>query len=891
MTLPESAITPFSKVAIESAASPLWFASNGLIYRIAELIGKRALHPARVVVLLPYAQLVPAARNAWSQCAAPGFAPRFETTRSWVRSIGASVPGEGDLAFDRAIDLVVARSLLEAAGLGSPQTVLPGRLLDMAHQLAPLAAAVPLPDRRDWSSRADAIVMAGSANSESGWFATETALARIAVAWAGASGYASDLLLDGTSTFQTNALIVLDGLQAEPLVNALAPAFGDRFFRMSLLDGASAARPELPSDPVQLHEATDPEDEAERAAACVLRHLSEGRAPVALAAIDRVLTRRISALLAGRGVVLHDETGWKLSTTRAGATLMSALQAAMRGAGSDAVLDWLKWAPAFDATTVARLEARLRRLGLRDWSDWVSASAASNHPDDVALRTLTDTIEAFLAPAREKRSLPDWLDAMRALLRLGKSWEPLCSDRAGAQVLGALHLDADPLEALWPAAASRDGRTASRPVSLADLIAWVRDVLEAESFVPTSPPEAAVQVVVMPLHHMLGRSFAAVVMPGCDERRLPAAPEPPGPWSARQRAALAMPSRDALAAAHRAAFSQWIEAPASARHCDVLWHCGDGGGETMRPSPLVQSLRLDGRATLAPDPRVQRALTPVPTLHPLPQGDRLPIAALSASAYEDLRRCPYRFFALRQLGLASADELDTELDKRDFGTWLHLVLRHFHSALKESPTSDRRARTALISIASERSMRELGLSDAAFLPFAAAWPATRDGYLDWLEAYEKSESATFAEAESAREQPLGQLRLIGRIDRIDRVGRIGRIDEEADSRTMVIDYKTEALAKTRNRVKQPDEDTQLAFYAALLEDDTLRAAYVNVGEKSSGTRLVEQHQIVDARDALIEGIVRDFARIEAGAPLPALGEGAVCDHCAARGLCRKDFWP
>lgn len=25
-------------------------------------------------------------------------------------------------------------------------------------------------------------------------------------------------------------------------------------------------------------------------------------------------------------------------------------------------------------------------------------------------------------------------------------------------------------------------------------------------------------------------------------------------------------------------------------------------------------------------------------------------------------------------------------------------------------------------------------------------------------------------------------------------------------------------------------------------------------------------------------------------PLPALGEGSVCEWCAARGLCRKDFW-
>jgi ATP-dependent helicase/nuclease subunit B len=24
--------------------------------------------------------------------------------------------------------------------------------------------------------------------------------------------------------------------------------------------------------------------------------------------------------------------------------------------------------------------------------------------------------------------------------------------------------------------------------------------------------------------------------------------------------------------------------------------------------------------------------------------------------------------------------------------------------------------------------------------------------------------------------------------------------------------------------------------------------------------------------------------------LPAIGEGSACDYCAARGLCRKDFW-
>ena len=94
---------------------------------------------------------------------------------------------------------------------------------------------------------------------------------------------------------------------------------------------------------------------------------------------------------------------------------------------------------------------------------------------------------------------------------------------------------------------------------------------------------------------------------------------------------------------------------------------------------------------------------------------------------------------------------------------------------------------------------------------------------------------------------------------------------------------------TAARIKEPFEDTQLAFYAALLTDDTLEAAYVNVGERD-GTRTYAQPEVVEVRDALVHGILHDMRRIGEGASLPALGEGMACEYCAARGLCRKDFW-
>ena len=155
----------------------------------------------------------------------------------------------------------------------------------------------------------------------------------------------------------------------------------------------------------------------------------------------------------------------------------------------------------------------------------------------------------------------------------------------------------------------------------------------------------------------------------------------------------------------------------------------------------------------------------------------------------------------------------------------------------------------------------------------------RDGYLAWLEKHEAL-GAVFEKAESEHEMQLGPVKLVGRIDRIDRM---------PDGSVMVMDYKTEAEGKTGERVKAPGEDTQLPFYAALLDVGDLRAAYVNVGERGK-TRDFEQKAIIDARQLLAEGILDDLGRVAGGALMPALGEGVACEFCAARGLCRRDWW-
>lgn len=831
-------------------------ALDALVQRLADLLASRKAHAARTVVLLPYAQLMPLARRAWARLAPDGYTPRFETTLNWAAR-GGFAPGPEDLSFDRGLDLLTARLWLERAGLTRQALTLAPQLVDDAWQLAAVAAAAPPARRSEWAARARSVVGLGLDDPA---LAFEAAVARIAVEWAAASSYATDTLFAPATLDNLELLVVVQGLQPEPVAQTLVQALGERAVCWPLDDPA-------PPGQIALHPCADPAHEAERAAACVMRHLEAGRTPVALAAVDRVLTRRVRAMLAARGVGLVDETGWKLSTTRAAAQVMGLLRACAWDAASDEVIDWLKNSPSVAPSQVLSLEGRVRRAGSRDWAA-VKAERLLRHAREV-LGPWADLIEqanTWRARLRQARALPQWQEAVRELLQAGGQWEPLQADAAGAQLVAALGLDVagQALWSQWPQSARR--------LSLADFTGWADEALEAVSFVPQA--SASAQVVVLPFNQLLGRRFAALVVPGCDEVRLAPSPEPPGPWTPAQREVLGLPSREQLEQVLRAGWRQALQTA----QVDVLWRISDEAGEPVLASPLVQQLAHEGGAREAPDARAVRELASQPVARPQARAAALPVDRLSASAYEDLRKCPYRFFALRQLGLQEASEIDQDLDKRDFGNWVHEVLRRFHEALRADAALERPQLLDRMALAVTR---DLGLPADEFLPFEAAWPQVRDGYLTELSAFEAREGVRFESAETDHEVTLETVRLFGRIDRIDRL---------PDGRRMVMDYKTEAHNSLKARVKLPMEDTQLAFYAALLEDEVPpRAAYVHVGERGE-THWVEQLEVLAARDALVQGLQDDMRRIGEGTHLQALGEGQACEYCAARGLCRKDFW-
>jgi ATP-dependent helicase/nuclease subunit B len=66
-------------------AMALWLhATQGFLPRLQTALQTQQIHPARALVLLPYAQLRPLASRLWSRYAGDGFAPRFETTMNWA---------------------------------------------------------------------------------------------------------------------------------------------------------------------------------------------------------------------------------------------------------------------------------------------------------------------------------------------------------------------------------------------------------------------------------------------------------------------------------------------------------------------------------------------------------------------------------------------------------------------------------------------------------------------------------------------------------------------------------------------------------------------------------------------------------------------------------------
>ncbi len=836
--------------------------------------------PARdAIVLLPFAQALAPARRAFTRLG--GWAPRLETTHSLAAALGPNhfaLPGQ--ISFDAAVDGLSAAQLL--AGQSWAQElrrsderayrVAVARLVELAHALL-RASGQCAPTAREafWNNAREVL------GANPGPAGIERALSLVAVEWAAADGRIPPT--DALFGLKAGAWIAVEAGGADPLADALLGAVAAPTLKLIVDVDLDTA---LPLGHVEQAACAEFEDLAQCGAAAVLQHLIEGRAPVALVAQDRVLVRRIRALLERQDVAIGDETGWTLATTPPAAELMALQRAASRGASIDELLAWLKTrmarelradcAKAGEGGALDQLESRCRARG---WRNLQSLDAAVLPPAAALLWARVKGVLGHLQAGASRRPLLSWIQSMQGALRECRGIDALREHEAGEKVLDVLWLTRSP----WPGSAHEEVLQQA-VVSESEFREWLSDTLEGEQF--AADPGEAPQVIVTPLARAILRPFKAVVLPGADAQGLGLSARLPVLISDAQAKELGLPSLDDQRAAAAFAFAQLLRSPAL-----TLLRRTAVGSEPLAPSPLVERLSLAlARADQPPltpwiDARSTDSVEPHPGTRAAATTPGLLPARLSASAVESLRQCPYQFFGRVMLGLREQDELEAEVEKRDYGTWLHDVLQAFHEGRPNELDDEAWLRACAVAQTEKH-----GLLPEEFLPYEASFARFVPRYLEWLRATEAL-GQTFEAGEIDRaitpwtDPPLQGLMLQGRIDRVD-TSQEGHV---------LIDYKTSSAERLKSLVKQPLEDTQLAVYAAFMSEDgaSLKARYLALDD-SKGLAEIEHPDASATAEALIDGLGDDLRQLHAGAPLPALGEGMACDYCAMRGLCRKDDW-
>ncbi|MDE2592802.1 MAG: PD-(D/E)XK nuclease family protein [Burkholderiales bacterium] len=884
----------------------------------ASWLQEQGVSPRDAVVIVPVGAVLSHARRAWAEQVG-GWAPPVETIASlisaqgWRHEGGHGTPGRVslDVVADR---LQVSQRLAkepwcrqwvarDPRGFDHAMT----QVVDAAHTWVRRAQAIAPGQRASYWERLRGL-LGVAATSPVQYGSREKLLLAWTLEWVIDSldaGLPSDLLFDlpskayiGVSAGES----VSPGTEAHLMLSVMAQATAKGVPCLwSVAQGAwgDADAQQRSAQPAQIA-CTDAEDEARHATAFILEAVNASRRvdgePVALIALDRSLVRRVRAMLDGAGAQVADETGWRLSTTRAAAVVTRLLQAAHPQASSDDLLDWLKsgWVQLDKQDAGDELEAWCRRHAwLRAWDKPALPAAGGASCPDAALQLWQQAdqlTQAFRSMrSGKKRPLRVWLQTLLEMLQQAQAWDSLTQDEAGALVAETLHLSHPDLQddSTWQQLLDQmqlDGVRFGR---------WVHEVLENTTFRPQAP-SGRIDVVITPMARAVMRPFHSIFIPGADSRQLGGVSTSTtwlGPALTRQ---MALATPEDLRQAQWEAFGLLMS-----RERVVCLHRQGQGTEPMEASPWLTRWVKESQCEwqTVPAPWQVQHVDAALAQRPLPHLDQDSLAllptSLSATSYEALRQCPYRFYAQSVLRLRDVDELEEGLDRSDYGTWLHEVIRRFHVQREQMlalRTQDEDVQ-AWLEVA-DVVMKDMGLTGDAtrpyFLPYRSVLPAMASAYVRWLHAHEQ-DGWRCVDNESSQHRSLdlneqcGQIEMKGQIDRIDASYRDGQ------RARMVIDYKSGSLLGLKERVKRPLEDTQLPFYAALMGGDVSHAAYLHLDAKAA--TLIRHEDVQAHAEQLMDGLVDDFTRIKQGVAMPALGDAAACTYCAARGLCRKDHWP
>jgi ATP-dependent helicase/nuclease subunit B len=677
------------------------------------------------------------------------------------------------------------------------------------------------------------------------------------------------------------------------------------------------------------------EELAWMAAKSVEQHIIAGKKNIALVAQDRLAARRTRALLArfGPALAIRDETGWKLSTTRAAAALhswLSLIRAPKEGPSAADLLEFLQ-NPFVDIPAIlgkdpkdcngliAELEDRL--IAAQAHSGWESFYIAMEGvrygtvfrqaPANPLLLELLQFVRGRTVQWRSKNvDVSEAYQQLQGDITAFGMASTLAEDSAGKQLLDVLLTLEMPLQ---PSAIK------SIQLRLSEWISLLSSAIEEASYQEGSK-QAHANLSILPLSSTRLREFDAVVMVGCDENQLPAFSEPPLFFSeALNRLLHGSTIEHEFKQQARDLSQLLVSCPA----VDLLWQSKSSNGEPIRAAAWIQRLQMalpdwkmetqttcsGGVKRVGTSVRMDGASATPNTALPLP-------LSMSPSAYRTLRDCPYRYYVRSLLGLRKQHGFDEGIDASLAGQTIHAVLHQFFRALKTHEqtnlaaiaygSDNRRAwMTQHLNQTSERIFARFIEGDERVLGVLRDWQKQIPSFIEWqLQREAAGWHYLDGEIHVGFDLPFttqdGELRMM----RIE--GYVDRIDTNIHSASAaVLDYKHQTIKRVRDRAASILDDPQLLIYARAVTDADSKLpmqgrAVTDAEWVALKTEIKNSHgsaersvAVADLADTAIQSmaqITEDVELLWARKTLNAFAPDSVCRYCESRGICRKGMW-
>ena len=650
---------------------------------------------------------------------------------------------------------------------------------------------------------------------------------------------------------------------------------------------------ELAQNNRQIYKAASFEDAAWQGAGAVHEFLQEGHQHIALIAQDRLVARRIRALLArfGDGLSVHDETGWKLSTTRAAASVMSWIDIVRQANGPTSIqlmdflknpyINWSTWGFSDEQASnyLSHLEKRLIDADVRaSWGGVVLALQSQGAEVDAITNLIKKLKELSAQWQLPQQACNEWLDLLQANLKELGMLDALTKDVAGQQLLQSL----EPMQLLK-----------EYSLKQSEWMSLLSSIFEDASYIESNP-RAKASVTILPLSATRLRRFDAWVMVGCDDGQLPSISESPMFLSGELKKFLGCKTQAMEFEQQAMDLSQLMM---SHSHWRMVWQSSGSAGEPRQPSPWLQRLYINHPNFLKQSIAASAtAYMPVPVTQPAPSlpSDYVKPASISPSAYRALRECPYRYYVTRLLGLREQNTLDVEVDLSLVGQTLHAALRDFYHGLKtQAIVSDNRYERAKL-----LKQRLYAISNKHFKPlldvdgrWLAAWIEWETLIPDWINWHIEREEAGWIFHDGEKpvgfdlETNFGSIRVSGFVD---------RLDIHPEQGVEVIDYKYSSKNSINKKKNNIEDDPQLVIYAKAVNGDDIvnrqpvtSASWVSIKEADTS---IQVEDLSEHMKNLPAQMIADIEALWAGSPVIASAPDSICQYCQARGICRKGMW-